>query len=95
MLIPDLLSKLVHEFENNGGISESFKLMGVTQLEEAVINLQALYSFGNYKEMRPDLINESDWNAFINLYKADQALFLAYLSAKIAVLREAESNDTV
>lgn len=95
MLIPDLLSKLVHEFETNGGIPESFKAMGVEDLEEVASDFQTLYLFGDQDDMKGDLISDQDWLVFRFWEKVDQANFLAYLFAKIAVLREAESNDTV
>lgn len=95
MLIPDLLSKLTHEFEANGGIPESFKAMGVEDLEEVASDFQTLYLFGDQDDMKGDLISDQDWFVFANWQKVDQANFLAYLFAKIAVLREAESNDTV
>jgi hypothetical protein len=91
-MIPDLLSKLVYEFEANGGIPESFKAMSVEDLEEVASDFQTLYLFGNQDDMKGDLIADHDWFVFAHWEKVDQANFLAYLMAKIAVLREAKSN---
>jgi hypothetical protein len=84
----ELFQQIIKRYEFENGCAKSYKELNVETLEEIILDFQHLYQFGDYPDfVSKSGIHSSDWLAFKHWEPCDQSEFLAYLSAKIAVLR--------
>jgi hypothetical protein len=75
------------EQTEKGGFATHYKDLTVEALVEVLADFLALFAYGHAEGRSEDLISFDDWLAFSVWDKDTQSDFLAYLTAKIAMLQ--------
>lgn len=87
------LKNLVDKYEREefefASFCRSYKDRPVEQLESIALDFQLIYAFGDGEGNPEDLIPEQDRMVFHHWEPSTQTNFIAYLTAKIALLRNA------
>ena len=79
--------QIIKRYESENSFTLNYKNRTVEELEEIIVNFQALYQFGDHEIEVDLLISFEDWIIFKHWEPSQQTDFLAYLAIKIAVAR--------
>ncbi len=75
--------------------AQPFINLELKDLENVLLDFQALYSFDDGEVIQETLIPSENWITFGQWAKSEQSAFLAYLTCKIAFLQVAEVEPVI